>query len=60
MSTFTKQHYIVIAKIIRRARPLKEDSAAYIANDLAEYFIKDNPRFDAHKFIVACGFKPRV
>jgi len=47
---FTRQHYIAIAKIIHKARPLKEDSAAYIAN----------PNFDAHKFIVACGFKPRI
>lgn len=62
---FTRQHYKAIAEIIKEQQ--KEASKACgmgfsftckigrLAIELADYFAKDNPRFDRERFLAACG-----
>lgn len=61
---FTRQHYKAIAEIIKAQKDLtgvfagKQFAAQKIddiATGLADYFAKDNPRFDRDKFLQACG-----
>lgn len=49
-ATFTKQHYIAIANILKSAKD--KDS---IVNQLVDFFKKDNPLFDKTKFIQYVG-----
>ena len=49
---FTKQHYIALAKLIKE----REESPHHI-DLLCKYFAKDNPRFNAKTFRLACGVK---
>jgi hypothetical protein len=46
----------------KREKALKWSTAEKVLNELtlefAEYFKKDNERFDENRFIEACGFKP--
>lgn len=57
---FTKQHYKVIADIIK-TNQRKDDTlftmAAHLnlVKSLTEYFVKDNDMFDKQKFLKACG-----
>jgi hypothetical protein len=61
----TKQTFKAIAEIIKEARSeqlYRENNnipsdliVNYIANDLADFFAKENPQFDRDKFIAACG-----
>lgn len=58
---FTRQHYVAIAEILKRAA--KEYSSSegpyaveQIARDLADLFKRDNPSFDRQRFLSACGF----
>ncbi len=55
----TRKHFVAIAAIIKNpeldgasSRAVKEG----IALALCEVFEKENPRFDAGKFLTACGF----
>lgn len=64
----TKKHYEAIAKVIKQNLPPENcfttnASIAYstlttIAEELAELFAQDNPRFQRIKFLVACGINP--
>ena len=46
----TRQHYIKVAKIVKEAT-----TRAKFAEELAEMFTADNPRFDRERFYIACG-----
>lgn len=49
---FSRQHYEVIANVIKTARDKDEIAAA-----LADLFSKDNPRFDRQRFFKAAGIE---
>lgn len=55
----TKQHYEAIAQIIRQNKPAPNEHGHYIithiAEELADFFRRDNNRFNETKFLVACG-----
>ncbi len=63
---FTSQHYRAIADIIKRhTLRMRTEDVAHCSNglpclhpdtigDLADYFAKDNPRFNRDKFLAAC------
>ena len=54
----TKKHYEAIANIMKGYIPnAKSKSFKYIAEDLADYFAQDNPKFDRERFLNACGIK---
>ena len=52
----TRQHYEKVAEIIK-AFPSGSTgcSQAKFAQEFAEMFGEDNPRFDREKFYIACG-----
>lgn len=56
---FTRQHYNAVAKIIanhmKHADGATEIVLNTIANDMADLFKDDNPRFDKGYFLTACG-----
>jgi len=60
---FTKQHYKAIAGIIDGKtcvqilsnNPMDYISKEQLVEALCNFFANDNPRFDANKFITACG-----
>ena len=57
----TKKHYEAIASIIECNTMGQHVTTPgkildNIAEDLADYFATDNPRFDRDKFMIACGF----
>lgn len=55
---FTKQHYKAIAGIIAaqyRYAGQARRSIEVIAESYADYFAKDDPRFDRKCFLSACG-----
>ena len=62
---FTKQHYEQIAQIIKQNLPPEgattnnsiqsRSTLTCIAEDLADFFSEDNPRFKSLKFLEACG-----
>ena len=59
----TKKHYEAIAKAIRTYQP--DDSRYYydevvcdfvrMCEQMADFFQKDNPKFDRTKFLESCG-----
>lgn len=59
----TKKDFKAIAEIIKQAEIYCHDTGNYggiangkkIANDLADYFATQNPRFDRQKFLDVCG-----
>jgi len=55
----SKQHYTEIAHILRshkeKRKSHEERYRQWIATDLADYFVTDNPRFDRHRFLEAAG-----
>jgi hypothetical protein len=53
---FTKRHFQAIADTIKNS---DTESKAQLAQDLAELFQEDNPRFDSAKFFRACGINAR-
>ena len=61
----TKKYFKEIAKIIQaelsnggwRERVIPYITLQNTANSLADYFAKENTRFDRTKFINACGFQ---
>ena len=52
----TRKHYINVAEIIK-AFPHGSTGAsqAKLAQEFAEMFGADNPRFDRERFYIACG-----
>ena len=59
----TKKHYEAIAKVIYNRVVLCEGNKIVLAGlyyttvDLANYFAKENPRFDRRRFLKACGIE---
>ena len=59
----TKKHYEAIARILQgyKLAPMYENdysdyrTSDHIAEDLADYFQTDNPKFDRTRFLQACG-----
>jgi len=57
----TKKHFEAIAKIIHSYTQTYRDNDSHIrllvhiAEDMADTFKEDNPRFQQNKFLVACG-----
>jgi len=62
----TKKDFKTVAGIIRDSLPQdktsqndylcgKRDALWWVADDLADYFTTQNPRFDRSRFIKACG-----
>lgn len=49
----TKKDYILAAEIIREAR-MGESERAELVRRFAEFFRRDNPRFDFGRFEAAC------
>jgi hypothetical protein len=49
---FTKKHFEAIAKLIKESNA---ETKYGVAQDLAELFSEDNPRFDGARFFKACG-----
>ncbi len=65
----TKKHAAVIAAVIAAERKMATsvsrtgertmlNSTARIANELADLFAEDNPRFDRYRFLAAAGVTP--
>ena len=51
----TRKDYQLIADVF--ARSAGDDIAKFLAVNLADKLKQDNPRFDADKFLTACGVK---
>ena len=55
-----RKQFRAIAEIIKQAKEYQEkkqldEPIIYIAEHLADYFKQENPRFNIHKFFVACS-----
>ena len=50
----TKKTFVAMAEIIKNN--VDRDGAKLLMNKLIEYYLKDNPRFNANLFKKACGF----
>lgn len=50
----TRKHFELVASILADA-DLDPAALATVAQDFAEAFKNENPRFDRTKFLVACG-----
>lgn len=56
----TRKDYVMIAEVFAQFGNicnLEETIGADIARNLADALQADNPRFDRHRFLVACGVK---
>jgi hypothetical protein len=57
---FTRQHYVRIAQALRQAQESVAEAGLPViknlADELANMFTEDNPRFDRSRFMAACGF----
>ena len=54
----TRKDYVMIAEVFANFAnvcDLEETIGADIARNLADALQADNPRFDRHRFLVACG-----
>lgn len=54
----TKRHLEAIAEIISQNRfeGSRKEACRSIAEDMADMFAEENPRFDREMFLTACGF----
>ena len=52
MADFTKKHYIEVARIIYGVH--NEIDKHYLIESFARLFSVDNPRFDRHRWVIAC------
>lgn len=62
----SRQHYVAVAALIDAERKgidqemtgwkSQEEMLRRLAYSMAEEFKRDNPRFNLHKFVKACGF----
>ena len=57
MTTYTRKHYIAIAERIADFAAIDErrDEMTRYALGACVDFERDNPRFDARRFLIACG-----
>lgn len=55
----TRKDYVMIADILKGQQKAHNDleTIEEIAYSFADVLEEDNPRFDRHKFLVACGVK---
>jgi|SanBayMetagenome_1026888.scaffolds.fasta_scaffold01250_23 hypothetical protein len=56
----TRKDYVLIAGVFAhfgKICDLEETIGADLAYKFADVLEEDNPRFDRHKFLVACGVK---
>jgi hypothetical protein len=51
----TRKDYVMIADTIATSWHHSADSKADLAYRFADALEADNPRFDRHRFLVACG-----
>lgn len=54
----TRKDYVMIAEVFAhfgQMIELEETIGADLAYKFADRFEEDNPRFDRHRFLVACG-----
>jgi hypothetical protein len=57
----TRKDYVLLADTIKNARKVENAmggmyvSVAHLANTLATELEIDNPRFDRHRILIACG-----
>ena len=53
----TRRDYVAIAAAIKDAgeRFNMDGAGQYIASRLADMLVRDNPRFDRKRFLIACG-----
>jgi hypothetical protein len=49
----TRKDYVISAEILNQAFPENPDLILEMAQDFADYFQKDNPRFDRGRFFSA-------
>lgn len=49
----TRKDYVMTAEILNAAIPYNEDLVLKIADEFADYFKQDNPRFDRRRFFDA-------
>ena len=54
----TKKHFIAMAALLSKIPNLVERKA--LAESQAGIFMRDNPRFNRPRFMVACGLPPAV
>lgn len=53
---FTRAHYAKVAAVIREVSQHRSPAAALmVAEAFRDMFAQDNPRFNAEKFMRACG-----
>jgi len=56
-----RKHYQAIAEIVRfRQRATEGEDWLVVAENIATYFLKRDPRFDRARFLAACGLSERV
>lgn len=59
---FQHRHYVAIAQVVARLAQHTDESRkidhAAFGRELAELFLRDNPRFDVGRFEAACEGKP--
>jgi hypothetical protein len=60
MSTFQRQQYVEIAKVIAKLDSLDEGERAYVAAKFAVDFQRDNPRFNDKRFYEAADVPPHL
>ena len=53
LERMTKKNFIAIANIVK-AQDLTYDQREQLSLDFANYFRKENPRFDIQRFVNAC------
>jgi hypothetical protein len=63
----TKKDFKAVAEIIERRKKLNHGTrrtpnflyADDLAEDLADYFATQNPRFDRERFLITCGLEDK-
>ena len=54
----TRKHFEALAAIINQNRfdGSRKEACYSIADDMADFFAEENPRFNREQFLTACGF----
>jgi hypothetical protein len=60
MSTFQRQQYVEVAKVIASLVSLDDGQRAYVAAKFAVDFQRDNPRFNDKRFYEAADVPPHL
>ena len=54
----TRKHYVAIAEIIAlHNEEHSNEIITALAGHMANYFKRDNPKFDRERFLTACGIE---